>query len=50
MPSDWEVSGTLITRVDCPACEEVFDVEGDASGDTVTCDCCFVEIHIQEVK
>lgn len=35
-----EINGYIRTQFDCPECQEVFDVEGDASGDVVTCDVC----------
>lgn len=28
------------SRFVCPDCEEIFDIEGDARGDMVTCDAC----------
>lgn len=33
-----EAMGTIYTHVDCP-CGCVIDVEGDAQGDVITCDC-----------
>lgn len=32
-----DVTGYLRTSIDCPECNEPFDVEGDATGGVVTC-------------
>lgn len=32
--------GTIVTRIDCPDCSGVFDLEGDREGETVTCPDC----------
>ena len=45
-----EVSGRLITTFDCPECEEITEVEGDATGDTVNCDACGHTVIISNVK
>ena len=41
-----EVVGSLMTRVDCPYCDEVFDVEGDANSETVECPNCEKKMKI----
>lgn len=44
-----DVNGYLRTQIDCPNCGETFDVEGDATGDTVTCDACGHEVKVRQV-
>jgi transcription elongation factor Elf1 len=47
--SDEEPLGYIYTHFDCPECNEVCEVEGDAAGDTVTCDACGAHIKIRMV-
>lgn len=41
--------GTMMTAVDCPFCEAVFDVEGDAEGDVVTCPDCQGKMRVRRL-
>lgn len=41
-----DVVGTLLTRWDCPFCEDVNELEGDATGETVKCESCGREFKI----
>lgn len=45
-----EIVGYIRTQFDCENCGEVFDVEGDASSDVVTCDCCNTKYKVREVR
>lgn len=35
-----EARGTMMTQIDCPACDTVFDLEGDCDGELVPCPDC----------
>jgi hypothetical protein len=50
-PAETErVTGFLVTEWDCPGCAETCAVEGDATGDTVECDVCSLEVVVREVR
>ena len=48
--AETDAIGYLYTEWDCPNCSETCRVEGDASGDEVTCDLCHHTIKITEVR
>lgn len=39
-------TGWLITEVDCPICDEVIQLEGDAKGEVMECPYCSVKIMV----
>lgn len=39
--------GTMMTQIDCPDCNNVFDLEGDRDGETVHCPDCNVRLKIR---
>ncbi len=45
-----EINGYIRTQFDCDNCGEVFDVEGDASGEVVTCDSCQTKFKVRLVR
>lgn len=45
-----DVTGYLRTQIYCPCCSNVFDVEGDATGDTLQCDACGCFVHVEHVQ
>lgn len=48
--TDQRVTGYLRTHIDCPVCESVFDVEGDASDETVACPDCETNFYVEGVR
>ena len=44
------VSGALYTRIDCPHCNECYEVEGDATGDIAECDLCHGRVRVSHVN
>lgn len=42
-----EARGTIMTQIDCPACNTVFDLEGDRDGETVNCPDCNVPLKVR---
>lgn len=42
-----EAMGTMMTQIDCPMCQSVFDLEGDRDGETVECPDCHAKLIIR---
>jgi uncharacterized Zn finger protein (UPF0148 family) len=41
--------GTIMTQIDCPECDSVFDKEGDVDGETVECPDCSSLLKIRRM-
>ena len=43
-------TGWMVMMFDCPYCDEVVEIDHDASGEIVECDACDAKVKITEVK
>lgn len=50
MSAEHDVVAHVRYQIDCPACEDVFDVENDPTGETVECTSCGTQLHVTESR
>lgn len=41
--------GTIMTQIDCPSCQSVFDLEGDRDGEVTECPDCHIKLKIRRM-
>jgi hypothetical protein len=41
--------GTMMTQIDCPACDDTFDMEGDRDGEIINCQNCNTPLRIRRM-
>lgn len=41
--------GTIMTQIDCPACGDVFDLEGDRDAEQIECEQCNAKLVVRRL-